>query len=498
VAVLAFCKAEGVAVETLEAPAVVGATVPRDQVVVLFGATGDLARRKLLPGIFHLFQAGLMPERFALVGAARGELSGEEFIELAHEAICGSGRRPVSDESWERFAGSLDFASLGDGFDELSATVERARQELHEAALLHYLSLPPAATAGVIEGLGRAGLGDGARVIMEKPFGRDLASARELDALVHSVFDEEQVFRIDHYIGREAVQNLLAMRFANGMFEPVWNRNHIDHVQIDVPETLSIEMRGGFYEETGAFRDMIVTHLFQVLSFVAMEPPVSLSAKSLMVEREKVFDSMKVLRPGDVVRGQYVGYRDEPGVAPDSDTETFVALRAFVDNWRWEGVPFFLRSGKRLAETHHMLTIAFSEPPRRMFPIDCGHVAEQFGHDHLTFELGEPGSISASFLAKVPGPNMQLGEAHMRFSYADSFGGPAQALDAYERLIHDVMLGDRTLFTTSAAIERLWEIADPIVREPPSVELYEPGSWGPPSAGDLLAPHRWHMPHDHP
>jgi len=312
------------AVEVLEAPAIAATTVPRDQVVVLFGATGDLARRKLLPGIFHLFQAGLMPERFALIGAARSELSREEFVELTHEAICGSGRRPVSEGSWQQFAGSLDFASLGDGFDELSGTVERAREGLHEAALLHYLSLPPAATAGVIEGLGRAGLGEGARVILEKPFGRDLASARELDALVHSVFAEEQVFRIDHYLGREAVQNLLAMRFANGMFEPVWNRNHIDHVQIDVPETLSIEMRGSFYEETGAMRDMIVTHLFQVLSFVAMEPPISLSAKSLMVEREKVFEAMKVLRPQDVVRGQYAGYRDAKGVAPDSDTETFV------------------------------------------------------------------------------------------------------------------------------------------------------------------------------
>ncbi len=486
------------AVEAQQAPVASPVTIPRDQVVVLFGATGDLARRKLLPGIFHLFQAGLMPERFVLIGAARSSLSAEEFVELAHDAICDSGRRPVSEESWRRFAAALEFASLGDGFDELGSAVERARLGLHEAALLHYLSLPPAATAGVIEELGRAGLGEDARVIMEKPFGRDLASARELDALVHSVFDEEQVFRIDHYIGREAVQNLLALRFANGMFEPVWNRNHVDHVQIDVPETLSIEMRGDFYEETGAFRDMIVTHLFQVLSFVAMEPPVSLSAKSLMVEREKVFDSMKVLHPEEVVRGQYVGYRDEEGVAPDSDTETFVALRAFVDNWRWEGVSFFLRSGKRLADTHHLLTVAFAEPPRRMFPIDCSQVAEEFGHDHLSFELGEPGSISASFLAKVPGPKMRLGQAHMRFSYADSFGGPGQALDAYERLIHDVMVGDRTLFTTSAAIERLWEVADPIVREPPPVELYEPGSWGPPATEDLLAPHRWHMPHDHP
>jgi glucose-6-phosphate 1-dehydrogenase len=473
--------------------------IPRNQVIVLFGATGDLARRKLLPGIFHLFEAGLMPERFALIGTSRSGLAREEFVELAREAACDSGRRPVSDGSWERFSAALGFASLGDGFEGLGRAVAQAKTELgEETQLLHYLALPPAAHAGVIEALGRLGLGQGARIIMEKPFGRDLASARELNALVHSVFDEERVFRIDHYLGREAVQNLLAMRFANGMFEPVWNRDHIDHVQIDVPETLSIEMRGSFYEETGAFRDMIVTHLFQVLSFVAMEPPISLGARSLMVQREKVFDSMVPLAPGDVVRGQYAGYRDEDGVAEDSDTETFVALRAFVDNWRWAGVPFFLRSGKCLAGTHHLLTIAFSEPPRRMFPLDCSQIAEEFGHDHLTFELGDPGSISASFLAKVPGPKMQLGQAHMRFSYADSFGGPEQALDAYERLIHDVMVGDRTLFTTSEAIERLWEVADPVVREPSPVELYAQGSWGPEATDALLAPHRWHIPGDHP
>ncbi len=486
------------AVEALEATMTEAPPVPHDQVIVLFGATGDLARRKLLPGIFHLFEAGLMPERFALIGAARSELSDEEFVELAREAVCGSGRRPLDGESWNRFARSLGFTSTGEGFDQLGSAIATARRELRDPHLLHYLALPPAAAAGVIEQLGRAGLGEGARVIMEKPFGRDLASARELDALVHAVFEEEQVFRIDHYIGREAVQNLLALRFANGMFEPIWNRNHIDHIQIDVPETLSIEMRGSFYEETGAFRDMIVTHLFQVLSFVAMEPPVSLNAKSLMGEREKVLEAMKTLELGDVVRGQYEGYREEEGVAPDSDTETFVAVRAFIDNWRWEGVPFFLRSGKRLADTHHLLTVAFSEPPRRMFPIDCTQVAEEYGHDHLTFELGDPGSISASFLAKVPGPKMQLGQAHMRFSYADSFGGPERALDAYERLIYDVMVGERTLFTTSAAIERLWEVADPVVREPPPVESYEPGSWGPAGTDALLFPRRWHVPSDHP
>ncbi|HEY2335124.1 MAG TPA: glucose-6-phosphate dehydrogenase [Solirubrobacterales bacterium] len=482
------------------APAIATApTIPRDQAIVLFGATGDLARRKLLPGIFHLFEAGLMPERFTLIGASRGALGQDEFVGLVRDAVCGSGRRPSPGESLTRFLAAVRFAPLGDGFAELGEEVARAKDELGAGSqLLHYLSLPPSAYAGVIEGLGQLGLGEDARVIMEKPFGRDLASARALDALVHSVFAEEQVFRIDHYLGREAVQNLLALRFANGMFEPVWNRNHIDHVQIDVPETLSIGMRGSFYEETGAFRDMIVTHLFQLLSFVAMEPPTSLSAKSLMVEREKVFDSMLPLELADVVRGQYAGYRAEDGVAADSDAETFVALRAFVDNWRWEGIPFFLRSGKRLAQSHHLLTVAFSEPPRRMFPIDCTQVAEEFGHDHLTFELGDPGSISASFLAKVPGPKMQLGQAHMRFSYADSFGGPEQALDAYERLIHDVMIGDRTLFTTSEAIERLWEVADPVMRDPAPVKVYEPGSWGPEATDALLAPHRWHAPSDHP
>jgi glucose-6-phosphate 1-dehydrogenase len=242
---------------------------------------------------------------------------------------------------------------------------------------------------------------------------------------------------------------------------------------------------------------MIVTHLFQVLSFVAMEPPTSLDAKSLMAERGKVFDSMKPLEPGDVVRGQYDGYREEEGVAADSDTETFVALRAFVDNWRWEGVPFFLRSGKRMAEDHHVLTVAFSRPPRRMFPLDCNQIAEAFGRDHLTFELGDPGSIEASFLAKVPGPALRLGEAHMRFSYADSLGGPEQALDAYERLIHDVMVGDRTLFTTSEAVERLWEIADPVVRNPSPLQFYEPGSWGPEAVDALLGSRRWHVPYDH-
>ncbi|HYJ21750.1 MAG TPA: glucose-6-phosphate dehydrogenase [Solirubrobacterales bacterium] len=475
-----------------------GDRVPANQVIVLFGATGDLARRKLLPGIFHLAQVGLMPESFRIIGVARRGMGVEDFREQARQAIEASGREDMSPPTWDPFADSLRFVSVGEGFDPLREAVAEAREELGaEARVLYYLSLPPAAAGGTVEALGAAGLGRGARVITEKPFGTDLTSARALNTLLHSVFEERCIYRIDHYLGREAVQNLLALRFANGMFEPVWNRNHIDHIQIDIPETLSIEMRGSFYEETGAFRDMVVTHLFQVLGFVAMEPPISLEPKPLGIEREKVFDSMPPLRPENVVRGQYAGYREEDGVAPDSDTETFIAVKAFVDNWRWEGVPFYLRSGKRLAAKRNLLTIAYKQPPRRMFPLDCDQIAESFGHDHLTFELGDPGSISASFLAKVPGPTIRLGEAHMRFNYADTFGGTEGALDAYERLIYDVMVGDRTLFTSSDAIERLWEISTPVLDQPPPVFPYEPGSWGPVEADALIAPRRWHLPSNH-
>jgi glucose-6-phosphate 1-dehydrogenase len=471
---------------------------PKDQVIVLFGATGDLAKRKLLPGMFHLAQGGLMPERFRIIGAARKGIGDEEFQRLAREAIDDADRDPAEGEALDEFAGSLRFAAVGEGFELLAAAIEGAQQELGgKAELLFYLSLPPQAAEGTVGEIGKLGFGEGARVITEKPFGTDLASARQLNAKLHSVFAEHCIFRIDHYLGREAVQNLLALRFANGMFEPVWNRNHIDHVQIDVPETLSIEMRGSFYERTGAFRDMIVTHLFQVLGFVAMEPPISLEPKALGIEREKVFESMPRLRAEDAVRGQYEGYREEDGVVADSDTETFVAVKAFVDNWRWEGVPFYLRSGKRLAESRHLLTVAFKQPPRRMFPLDWDQIAESFGHDHLTFELGDPGSISASFLAKVPGPRIELGEAHMRFSYADTFGGTDQALDPYERLIHDVMVGDRTLFSSSEAIERLWEVSEPLLEAPPRAVTYEAGSWGPEEIDQLIAPRHWHLPSEH-
>jgi glucose-6-phosphate 1-dehydrogenase len=463
-------------------------------VIVLFGATGDLSQRKLLPGLFHLYEIGLMPERFRIVGTSRHGLSDDEFRALARSAIGNSDRSSPAGDSVEGFVKLLSHAPTTDGLPELAAAVTAAKQQIGAKSVLHYLSVPPSASAGIIDGLGTSGLNADGRAIMEKPFGTDLASARALDDTLHGVFSESQIFRIDHYLGREAVQNILALRFANGLFEPVWNLDHIDHIQIDVPETLSIGMRASFYEATGAYRDMVVTHLLHLLGYVAMEPPTSFDAKDIAAESDKVFEALAPIGPEDVVRGQYEGYREEDGVASDSDTETFVAVRVRVDNWRWAGVPFFLRAGKRMAESRHLLTLVFRAPPRRIFPLDSRHVAENFGSDHLTFELGEPGSISADFLAKVPGPELRLGEASMSFSYADAFGGPMSLLEPYERLIHDVMIGDRTLFTTSSGIERLWEVSAPLLDAPPPAQPYAPGSWGPPAMNDLIAPRRWHLP----
>ncbi|HLM16588.1 MAG TPA: glucose-6-phosphate dehydrogenase, partial [Acidimicrobiia bacterium] len=334
-----------------------------------------------------------------------------------------------------------------------------------------------------------------ARVVVEKPFGTDLASARRLNATLHAAFSEEQIFRIDHFLGKEAVLNILAFRFANGLFEPIWNRDHIDHVQIDVPETLSVTGRTAFYESTGAYRDMVVTHLFQMLAFMAMEPPAELAPGAISAAKSEVFKALRPVVPGDVVRGQYDGYREESGVAPGSDTETFVALRCAVDNARWDGVPFLLRTGKHLAENARVISIAFRSPPQNMFAAGSGVGAH--GPDHLTFDLADSSRVSLSFYGKRPGAGMNLDKHSLRFQLHDA-GEQGGLLEAYERLIHDALLGDHTLFISAENIERLWHTSEPLLDDPPPLHPYRPGSWGPDAAFDLIAPVDWRLPFERP
>jgi glucose-6-phosphate 1-dehydrogenase len=463
----------------------------RPTVIVLFGATGDLARRKLIPGLFHLSQTGLVPE-LRVVGTSLDELDDGGFRALAAASLKEFSRHEWTGDQFATFTDELTYVAGARGAEGLADGVARAVADLGgNANLLHYLSVPPSAAASVIGELERAGLTKGARIIMENPFGTDLVSEVQLNYTLHESFDESQIFRIDHFLGKEAVLNILAFRFANGLFEPIWNRDHIDHVQIDVPESLGLEMRGAFYEPTGAYRDMVVTHLFQILAFMAMEPPTKLESHSINEEKNKVFRSLRPLDPHHVVRGQYHGYRDEPGVDPLSETETFVALRCEIDNWRWAGVPFFLRTGKYLAEGARIISIAFREPPQSMFPSGSGIGAQ--GPDHLTFDLADASKLSLSFYGKRPGRGLTLDKLSMQFALHET-GREQDVLEAYERLIHDARTGDHTLFTSSAGIERLWDVSTPLLAAPPPVRPYAKGSWGPNAMHQLIAPHTWRLP----
>jgi glucose-6-phosphate 1-dehydrogenase len=471
---------------------------PENHVFVISGATGDLAKRKLLPAAYHLYVAGLLPEEFRLIGSApqQSALSDAEFVAHAKAAATEFGVIGPSGASWDEFASRLSFgAASPEDPSPLVSAIEAATKAIggsRPPRRLFHLAVPPVAFESVVGMLGSSGLAtDNSRVIIEKPFGTDLESARKLNQAVHAVFDESQVFRIDHFLGKESVDNILAFRFANGLFEPVWNRDHIHYVQIDVPETLNVADRGAFYDATGAYRDMVVTHLFQVLGFVAMEPPTSLDAKPLRDEKSKVFDSLMPIDTRHVVRGQYKGYRSVPGVRPDSDTETLVALRVQVDNWRWHGVPFYLRSGKTLAESRQTITLGFRNPPLRMFRTDRRDAPEG-AINEIFIDFADPGSISLEFMAKEPGPEMILGATEMKFSYQDSFA-QSMALEGYERLILQAMFGDQSLFTRADGIERVWEISEPLLTSPPPAEIYEPGTWGPPGLDRLIAPHRWHL-----
>jgi len=460
-------------------------------VIVLFGATGDLARRKLLPGLAYLHQSSLAPE-IRVVGTAMEDLTTEEFRTLAREAVQSFGSHATNDELWAPFADRLTYVPQGAGPEGLTAAVKAAEETLGPGACrLHYLSVPPKAARAVITMLRDADLAAHSRVVMEKPFGDDLTSAAALNDFVHETFGESQIFRIDHFLGKEAAQNILAFRFANGLFEPIWNRNFIDHVQIDIPETLGLDQRVDFYEAIGAYKDMVVTHLMQVMAFVAMEPPTALEPRAISEEKNKVFRSMLPIRPDDVVRGQYGGYRDEPAVAPDSDTETFIALKVGLDNWRWAGTPFYLRTGKQMAEGQRIISIAFKAAPRTMFPLGSG-VGSQ-GPDHLTFDLADSSRVSLSFYGKRPGPGMRLEKLSMQFSTQETERA-GDILEAYERLILDAMRGDHTLFTTAEGIESLWERSMPLLADPPPVKHYPQGTWGPNAIHQLIAPNAWRLP----
>ncbi|QXQ16063.1 glucose-6-phosphate dehydrogenase [Skermania piniformis] len=459
-------------------------------VVVLFGATGDLARRKLLPALLHLSISQLAPD-LRIVGTSLDDIDDEQFRAIASQACLEFDRHsagPLERDAWVK---SLRYVPQGKGPAALAEAVAAQAAELDHPNLLHYLSVPPRAAIPVIHMLQEAGLVKDSRVIMEKPFGTDLVSAIALNQAIHEIFAEDQIFRIDHFLGKEPAQNILAFRFANGLFEPIWNRTFIDHIQIDVPETLSLEGRAAFYEQTGAFKDMVVTHLFQILAFVAMEPPTELASEAISIEKNKVFRSMVPLQPHKVVRGQYRGYRDEPGVSPESDTETFVALECEIDNWRWAGVPFYLRTGKCLAEGQRIISIAFREPPKSMFPAGSGVGAH--GPDHLTFDLADQSKVSLSFYGKRPGPGMKLDKQSLQFGLTET-DTANDVLEAYERLILDAMRGDHTLYNTADGIERLWEVSAPLLDNPPPVRGYDQGSWGPNAIHQLIAPHAWRLP----
>jgi glucose-6-phosphate 1-dehydrogenase len=460
-------------------------------VIVLFGATGDLAKRKLIPGLAYLDQSELAPD-IQIIATSLEDFSDDEFRELAKNAIDSYGTHKLTPEQWDDFAKIIRYVPQSAGPASLAAAVAEAEISLGpDTRRLHYLSVPPKAARDVIARLREAGLVERSRVIMEKPFGTNLASAVALNDFVHETFDEAQVFRIDHFLGKEAAQNILAFRFANGLFEPIWNRNFIDHIQIDIPETLGLDERANFYENTGAYKDMVVTHLLQVMAFVVMEPPTALEPYAISEEKNKVFRSMLPIKCSDVVRGQYGGYRETPGVASDSDTETFIALKVAIDNWRWAGVPIYLRTGKRMAEGIRVISIAFKEAPRSMFPPGSG-VGTQ-GPDHLTFDLADNSKVSLSFYGKRPGPGMKLDKLSMQFSSREIASSSA-TLEAYERLILDAMRGDHTLFTTAEGIESLWERSEALLDDPPPVKSYPPGTWGPNAIHQLIAPNAWRLP----
>ncbi len=496
---------------------------PEPNTVVILGATGDLTRRKLLPALYNLAREHLLPAGFSVIGFARRDWSDDEFRRRMREGVDQFSRAGREIESvWKSFAEGLhyvrgDFSDPG-GYTKLAEFLDQRDRERGTCGnRLFYLATPPTTYPEIVAGLGAAGLarrgaseGVWTRIIIEKPFGRDLKSAQDLNRQVDEVFDEKQVYRIDHYLGKETVQNILVFRFSNGIFEPLWNRRYVDHVQITVSEDLGMEGRGAFYDDTGITRDIVQNHMLQLLSLIAMEPPASFDADRVRDEKVKLLHSIRPFARHEVmehsVRGQYgagslageavPAYRDEPSVAKDSITETFVALKLFVENWRWAGVPFYLRAGKRLPRRVTEISVHYRSAPHLLFPATG---AEGMEPNLLALRIQPNEGISLKFGAKVPGPTMEIRSVNMDFRYGTAFG--VAPPDAYERLLLDCMLGDSTLFTRRDGIEAAWSLITQLLEgwaagPPPRFPNYEAGAWGPDEAHAFIERdgRRWRRP----
>lgn len=463
--------------------------------IIIFGASGDLTQRKLIPSLFNLFRKRRTPKKFQIVGYGGTPFTDEQFREHLYKGMKEFAGYEFSDADWDIFSPNLHY--LTGKYTEKSDFENLARylneSEGGDANRLFYMAIPPTLFPAIVENLNTTGQlhenGGWRRVVLEKPFGTDLASAIELNKQVHKSLKETQIYRIDHYLGKETVQNILFTRFANTIFEPIWNRTYIDHVQITVAEKVGLEHRAGFYDGVGVLRDMFQNHLLQLLTLVAMEPPASFSASHLRNEKVKVLSAIQPMTPEQVsantVRAQYKGYREEEKVNPKSTTPTYAALRLYINNWRWKGVPFYLRSGKNLAEKQTQIIIQFKEPPLAMFPMQA------MKPNLLVLNLQPHEGVHLRFEAKAPDTVNETRSVDMEFMYAEAFGETAIP-ESYERLLLDALQGDASLFTRADEVETAWSLIDPILQtwethQTPPLAVYKPGSWGPPEAYDLLA-----------
>ncbi len=467
---------------------------PEPCTMVIFGASGDLTKRKLFPALYSLAYRQMLPEKFSVLGVARTEGTDNEFRERMKAAVQEFGRDDFREDVWQELADGMHYVY---DEDKLAAALRDLGERRGTTGnRIYYLAVPPAAFEEIVGWVGKHKSRKGwTRVIVEKPFGHDLQSAQDLNVLLHKHFDESQIFRIDHYLGKETVQNMLALRFANGIFEPIWNRQFIDHIQITVAETLGIEGRAEYYERAGAIRDIFQNHLLQLIALTAMEPPIDLAADSVRNEKVKVLKSIHTPGPKHVVRGQYgrgyvegqevPGYREEAGVDPSSMTETFVAAKLFVDNWRWADTPFYIRAGKRMARRETTIAIEFKRAPHPPF---VEVAAEGLRPNVLLIHIQPDEGVSLAIGAKVPGQGLQIRTVHMDFLYGGAFR--TDLPEAYERLLVDCMRGDASLFTREDEVVEQWEIVDAIVafwrRDRPSFPNYAAGTWGPPSSDELI------------